>query len=475
MQTLRNARLWLFLLLTFLGTSMARKLQGDSWCSYLMCITAIVNGTSVTYRMTALAQMGWMAIGFGTVMQDSSMVIMWPNSDGTVVMSQRTADGLVEPKPDRSPPRTASIFMPLTAVTSPSLAFTVPKNSDTNQSAIWALGVTSPNTANPDAFLIQHEDSGAFHLNLLGELDDSVTTSGPTATGLPPSASSTTSSSTTTSATPTSSSDPEHGPDDGKPLTKYDKLIIGHAILSVIGFLFILPLGALVARWGRTFTTRWFNYHWISQVVFSIPVVIVGWALGPLAVAGQGKGHVNDAHKILGFLLLPLYLLQLCLGSFIHFVKPQNGRLHPPPNFVHAAFGIVIIGLAFFQVRTGFSVEWTQVTKHGIDLDLVSNIWIAWVIFLPLLYFFGFVLLKRQLKSERTTVFTGIDSPPPYSVQEPTPASSTGIRSLLDRSTADDGTHDMYSDTATASSPSSQPIEMREVERPLPVLLAASR
>lgn len=44
------------------------------------------------------------------------MVIMWPNRDGSVTLSQRTATGHSEPKVDSSPPRTANKYLQLSAV-----------------------------------------------------------------------------------------------------------------------------------------------------------------------------------------------------------------------------------------------------------------------------------------------------------------------------------------------------------------------
>ena len=49
------------------------------------------------------------------------------------------------------------------------------------------------------------------------------------------------------------------------PLLPFEKYIIAHAIFCVIGFLGLLPLGALLARYSRTSTPRWFTAHWIVQ------------------------------------------------------------------------------------------------------------------------------------------------------------------------------------------------------------------
>lgn len=48
-------------------------------------------------------------------------------------------------------------------------------------------------------------------------------------------------------------------------LLGYQKIIIAHAIISSFGFLFILPTGVLLARYLRTFTSKWYKIHWIIQ------------------------------------------------------------------------------------------------------------------------------------------------------------------------------------------------------------------
>lgn len=49
-------------------------------------------------------------------MADAKMVLMWPNIDQSVTLSQRTATGHVEPEPDPQPPRNATLYHPLTTV-----------------------------------------------------------------------------------------------------------------------------------------------------------------------------------------------------------------------------------------------------------------------------------------------------------------------------------------------------------------------
>lgn len=49
------------------------------------------------------------------------------------------------------------------------------------------------------------------------------------------------------------------------PLLPFEKYIVAHALISMLGFLVFLPLGALTARWVRTFSPVWFTLHWIIQ------------------------------------------------------------------------------------------------------------------------------------------------------------------------------------------------------------------
>jgi hypothetical protein len=122
-------------------------------------------------------------------------------------------------------------------------------NSDTLQNVIWAFGTNPPGSSSPDADLQQHLDSGTFQLDLTKTITSNSTSS--------------------PSSTPGSS---------GIPLQYYEKLIVAHAILCVIGFLAILPAGALFARYLRTVSPRWFKGHVILQAAickFLVDVILL--------------------------------------------------------------------------------------------------------------------------------------------------------------------------------------------------------
>ena len=173
------------------------------------------------------------------------------------------------------------------------------------------------------------------------------------------------------------------------PLNKYEVKARNHALLCTIGFLILLPLGALVPRYLRTLTqryvslyyltytfpfilalARWWYAHWIIQFLLSGPVIFAGWAMGYQTANELFTGpRFSDPHEVstmlpihcsgtdrssqkIGLALLIMYLVQLFVGLFIHFVKiPSLFHGHrPPQNYFHAILGLAILALAAYQV-----------------------------------------------------------------------------------------------------------------------------
>ena len=106
-----------------------------------MGMYAIVSGSPFTAIFTVLIRRG-----FGDTMANSPMVVMWPNSDGTITLSQRETTAEVMPTVVSDPPRIATLSMSLSSVsctyqkrldkirtdllqtsgTQPKLAYTIP-------------------------------------------------------------------------------------------------------------------------------------------------------------------------------------------------------------------------------------------------------------------------------------------------------------------------------------------------------------
>ncbi|KAM5533724.1 hypothetical protein V8D89_012597 [Ganoderma adspersum] len=218
------------------------------------------------------------------------------------------------------------------------------------------------------------------------------------------------------------------------PLLPFEKFIIAHAVLCVIGFLGLLPLGALVARYTRTFSPNWFKAHWIIQFAVAGPVIIVGVSMGIHAVVLAVSGPVNDVHKRWGISIFVLYLAQLAFGASIHFYKSAawtkgHGR-RPYQNYFHAVTGLLIIALAMFQVRTGFRSEWPVQTGRGPITNGANVFWYFWIVLLPVIYFSGVVLLiRRQFAQERQAREGDTDSAEPKEpiAHEAEPSTATEV------------------------------------------------
>ncbi|KAF8070159.1 hypothetical protein FPV67DRAFT_1004422 [Lyophyllum atratum] len=357
----------------------------DKQCGSLMCVSAKVNGSNVDYVLSSLGKrpLGWMGMGFGRMMANSPMVIMWQN-EGKVILSQRKAPREQMPTVDPNPPRIATLVDSLSSIAgdSSSFGYTIPANGDTKQFIIFAYGTQAPGSSAVDATITQHEEFRTVQINLSG------TSSSPTTSG----------SGTSPTKQPTS----EHGtsPSDDIPLLPFERMIVAHAIFLVVGFLLFLPTGALVARYLRIITPTWFIGHWTAQFFLAGPAIIIGVALGIRAVSKVGAPHLSDTHTKLGVALFVLYIFQVVLGSIIHWVKPRNTTRRPIQNYAHAVIGLLIIALAMYQVHLGFTVEWPKVTgreplPHGVNVFFY-----VWIAFITVAYFAGLALLPKQFKQE---------------------------------------------------------------------------
>ncbi|KAJ6583005.1 hypothetical protein DFH09DRAFT_1245911 [Mycena vulgaris] len=186
------------------------------------------------------------------------------------------------------------------------------------------------------------------------------------------------------------------------PLNSIEIMARNHAILCTVGFLILLPLGVLLARYARTFSRRWFWGHAVMQLVISGPVIFAGWAMGHDLSVKLLMEDYNDPHQKIGIALLAMYVTQLLLGAFIHYVKmPALFAGHrPPQNYLHVILGLAILGLAAYQVHYGLTIEWFFTGGLHSVPNSAMHAWLALIIVFWALYFLGMGLLPRQFSSE---------------------------------------------------------------------------
>jgi hypothetical protein len=229
------------------------------------------------------------------------------------------------------------------------------------QHIVWAIATTRPSSGAVDANLNQHVASGAVLLDLSRTFEEN--TAGTAVPTGPPGAN------TYLPPFPTGSTGSNH-PFQLPALLPYQKMLMAHAILCGIGFLIVLPIGALIGRWLRLVTNSWFRAHWFFQAVIGLPIIFSGWFLAVGGIAQKEGRHFDDTHKILGLVLIGIYVLQLLLGVHIHLYRIHAG-IRPAPiagtqdpslpqlvqasnrpflNYIHAVVGLTIIALSFYQV-----------------------------------------------------------------------------------------------------------------------------
>ncbi|KAJ7109658.1 hypothetical protein C8R43DRAFT_1043082 [Mycena crocata] len=206
------------------------------------------------------------------------------------------------------------------------------------------------------------------------------------------------------------SNEPEPGENGGgnvfpsTPLNSIEIKVRNHALLCSIGFLVLLPFGVLLARYARTFTRRWFWGHAVMQLIISGPVIFAGWAMGYDLATELNLQDLHDPHQKMGIALLAMYVTQLVLGMFIHYVKmPTLFRGHrPPQNYLHAALGLAILALAASQVHYGMTIEWILITGNAHKIpNSAMHAWLALIIVFWALYFIGMALIPRQFSREK--------------------------------------------------------------------------
>lgn len=85
-------------------------------------------------------------------------------------------------------------------------------------------------------------------------------------------------------------------------LTPSMKVFVAHGVFLTLGFMVILPLGALQARLFRTIVPGkwWFGAHWILQWPVTTVLIVIGFSLGVSEVNKLHTGQLNTTHKVRG-------------------------------------------------------------------------------------------------------------------------------------------------------------------------------
>ncbi|KAJ6565028.1 hypothetical protein DFH09DRAFT_1158388, partial [Mycena vulgaris] len=134
----------------------------------------------------------------------------------------------------------------------------------------------------------------------------------------------------------------------GFPLSPFEDKAHIHAHIMFFAYLVALPLGIFIPHYLRTFTSSCFWPHAIMNFPVTGPFIFTGFALGYQTTTASTMPHFSDPHQVPGLALLIMYLIQVFLSAFIHWIKFPFcflGRRHPQ-NYLHVLLGLSIVALA---------------------------------------------------------------------------------------------------------------------------------
>nr|XP_019045750.1 hypothetical protein I302_06141 [Kwoniella bestiolae CBS 10118]OCF24680.1 hypothetical protein I302_06141 [Kwoniella bestiolae CBS 10118] len=308
------------------------------------------------------------------------MIIAWPNSDGSITLSQRKTNNHVTPTVDSNPPRKATLLSSssFSNTSTTSISFTLPSNSNTNSTnLIWAYGNKNPGSSSASTSnLAQHLASGNTQISLL-------------ANSLP---------------SPTTTNGNGNSTTSNRPSSRTSKtVLIAHVACGGIATMAILPIGILIPRISRGLTMKrwWFPVHGALNGVLAFGLIVAAFGIA----RANFTGGFNSTHRKLGLTLFILSIIQTLLGILTHWWQPKH-RLQTksgrgPVNFLHMLLGLVVVGIGFGTVWWGLDEEWERWSGTGAPSVGWKVGWGLVVGITALAYIGGLYLLPRQLKMEK--------------------------------------------------------------------------
>lgn len=127
-----------------------------------------------------------------------------------------------------------------------------------------------------------------------------------------------------------------------------------HGILNAVSWGLLLPMGAIFARYLKTFKSAdpaWFYLHVACQLI-GYGVGVSGWATG-IHLGNLSKGITYSLHRNIGITVFALGTLQI-FALFLRPKKDHKYRLYW--NIYHHSIGYTIIILGIVNIFKGMSI-----------------------------------------------------------------------------------------------------------------------
>ncbi|UZJ57531.1 hypothetical protein CBS101457_006851 [Exobasidium rhododendri] len=169
----------------------------------------------------------------------------------------------------------------------------------------------------------------------------------------------------------------------------YNRIVLVHLLFVIMAWLILAPAAILVSRYGRTLF-KWYPHHRNLQIG-TLVFFIIGFGLGIEAATPAPLGE--QTHYQVGVAIFIIVWFQAALGLVAHRISGRRWI-----GLIHAPVGLILFGLAVWNMETGFSL-WTA---KGYDSGRAPMIVVyAWMGLLVLAYIIGFAFLPREIKQNR--------------------------------------------------------------------------
>lgn len=127
-----------------------------------------------------------------------------------------------------------------------------------------------------------------------------------------------------------------------------------HGVLNAVSWGLLLPMGAIFARYLKTFKSAdpaWFYLHVACQLI-GYGVGVSGWATG-IHLGNMSKGITYSVHRNIGIAVFALGTLQI----FALFLRPKKDHKYRFYwNIYHHSIGYTIIILGVINIFKGMSI-----------------------------------------------------------------------------------------------------------------------
>ncbi|GAA6058663.1 hypothetical protein JCM10212_004074 [Sporobolomyces blumeae] len=404
-------------------TTSTDALQGSTKTVNGLEVTVVTNSTHALWSLnstkTAVDHLGWASVGLGSKMSNADYLIAWPTVSGSSVswtLSHRIPGGGSHDQPkmasSASATDTSAFYTPVTALTTTTTgapyttvawlrALQVPSDYPTSSSVsnanvdrtqslkmIYASASKDPSSTSQNANVAQHNNAfGSFSLDIAQPLNLAAT-------------------------------NPTGGKASTSGWTHRDKVLIAHAVIGSVAVMLVVPFGVLLARFGRAHS--WYPAHRAIQIAAALLMV----TSAIIGITQNMDGGGADDHRHVGIALLILFVVQPALGLWSHRTPAGSKLTSARPSFsrpfpsvvriVHIVLGIVLVGVGYWQVNSGFDA-WQSSSDRQDSVPLAVKVvfWILLVIAVVLYvagWAIGCVKSRKEQKENKTAVQSQDDS-----------------------------------------------------------------